>query len=288
MHTVYELPAKRFHQTAPLFAQAWFDEMYMEAVLLGRQPGRIFVNDLKTPTSAVMFRTYEYYLAGDPVQSLRQFLKDAPAEPGVFQNFYGWAPIGKPWEQALLDDFDALGYIGRLNFIWNNAPLMNWRAALPDGASIVALDAALAQQVDAALNETIGAVWSGYDRFEQNGGYGFALLMNGAPASVAFAGAVGTKAVNIFVGTADQFHRQGLAKIVCSAFIETTLARGLLPTWDTDSANGRSRALAKRLGFIERDPFVEIGSYPRLPLTLSTGVWSSEALAGGVTRWFAR
>ena len=75
---------------------------------------------------------------------------------------------------------------------------------------------------------------------------------------------------------------------MCSAFIETTLARGLLPTWDTDSVNGRSRALAKRLGFVERDPFVEIGAYPRLPLTLSTGVWSSEALAGGVTRWFAR
>ncbi len=288
MHTVYELPLKRFHQTAPLFARAWFDEMYMEAVLLGRQPGRIFVDDLITPTSAVMFRTYEYYVAGDPVQSMRQFLKDAPAEPGMFQNFYGWAPIGKAWEQALLDDFDALGYIVRLNFIWNNAPLMDWRAALTAGVTIRPLDAALAKQVDDALHETIGLFWGGYDRFEQNGGYGFALLKDGVPASVAFAGSVGTKAVNIVVGTGDQFQRQGFGKLVCSAFIETTLARGLLPTWDTDSVNGRSRALAKRLGFIEREPFSEVGAYPRLPLTLCAGKWSSETLAGGVTRWFAR
>lgn len=288
MHTVYELPAKRFHQTAPLFARAWFDEMYMESVLLGRQPGRIFVDDLITPTSAVMFRTYEYYVAGDPVQSMRHFLKDAPAEVGVFEGFYGWAPVTKAWEKALLDDFDALGYIPRLNFIWNNEPIMHWRDALPPGTSVVPLDGALAKRVDEALNETIGIFWSGYDRFEQEGGYGFALLKDGAPVSTAFAASVGTKAVNIAVGTDPNQQRQGFAKLVCSAFIEETLARGLLPTWDTDSANGRSRALAKRLGFVEREPFVEIGAYPRLPLKLSQGKWASEALAGGVTRWYAR
>jgi len=287
LQAVYELPSKRFHQTAPLFARAWFDEMYMESVLLGRQPGRVFVDDLITPTSAVMFRTYEYYVAGDPVQSMRQFLKDAPAEVGVFQNFYGWAPVGKAWEKVLLDDFDSLGFIPRLNFIWNHEPLTNWRDAMPAGALILPLDAALAKRVDEAMHETIGLFWSGYDRFEQ-GGYGFVLLKDNTLASVAFAGSVGMKAVNIVVATDDKFQRQGLAKLVCSAFIEDTLARGLLPTWDTDSANGRSRVLAKRLGFVEREPFVEIGSYPRLPLALSEGKWASESLEGGVTRWHLR
>jgi GNAT superfamily N-acetyltransferase len=289
LHTVYELPAKRFHQTAPLFARAWFDEMYMESVLLGRVPGRIFVDDLITPSSAVMFRTYEYYVAGDPVQSMRRFLKDAPAEVGVFDGFYGWCPIGRAWEKALLDDFDSLGYIPRLNFIWNvNQPIMHWRDAVPPGVVIAPLDVPLAKRVDEALHETIGIFWSGYDRFEQGGGFGFAALQDDAPLSVAFASSVGTKAVNIAVATDQAQQRRGLAKLVCSAMIEETLARGLLPTWDTDSANGRSRALAKRLGFVERDPFVEIGSYPRLPLTLSQGVWASEALAGGVTRWYTR
>lgn len=287
MHNVYELPAKRFHQTAPLFARAWFDEMYMESVLLGRQPGRIVVDDLKTPTSAVMFRTYEYYVAGDPVQSMRRFLRDAPAETNLFDDFYGWCPLTTGWQTALLDDFDSLGYIPRLNFIWNNAPLMQWRDALPADAQIVALDAGLAQRVDDVLRETIGLFWGGYERFE-SGGYGFVLLKGGEPASTAFAASVGTKAVNVAVGTGDKFQRQGLAKWVCSAFIEETLARGLLPTWDTDSSNGRSRALAKRLGFLEREPFVEIGAYPRLPLERSKGVWTAEPLADGVTRWFSR
>lgn len=287
MHVVYELPPKRFHQTAPLYAQAWFDEMYMESVLLGRQPGRVFVDDLMTPTSAVMFRTYEYFAAGEPVQSMRQFLKDAPEEAGVFQHFYGWAPLTKAWERALLQDFDSLGYIVRLNFIWNHAPVTDWRAALPPDATILPLDAALAKRVDDALHETIGLFWSGYDRFEQ-GGYGFVLMKGDAPASVAFAGSVGTKAVNIAVGTGEKYQRQGLGKLVCLAFIEETLRRGLLPTWDTDSTNGRSRALAKRLGFIERDTFVEIGAYPRLPLDLSRGKWLSEPVGSGVTRWVTR
>lgn len=287
MYTIYELPTKRFHQTATLFARAWFDEMYMESVLLGRQPGRIFVDDPTTPTSAVMFRTYEYYTAGDPVQSMRRFLRDAPAEADVFDHFYGWCPVGKAWEEALLADFDSLGYIPRLNFIWNNAPLLNWRAGLPAGTEICPLDKALAQQVDEALHETIGLFWSGYDRFERDG-FGFALMKDGVPLSTAFTSSVGTKAINIAVATDVNQQRQGLAKWVCSALIEETLRRGLLPTWDTDSMNGRSRALAKRLGFIEREPFVEIGSYPRLPLDRTKGKWSSERLDNGVTRWFAR
>lgn len=287
MHTVYELPPPHFQRAAPLFARAWFDEMYMEPVLLGRQPGRIFVDDPVTPASAVMFRTYEFYVAGDPVLPMRRFLRDAPAEIDAFDDFYGWCPIGKPWEQALLDDFEALGTVPRLNFGWNHAPLIDWRARLTPGVEIRPLDAALAQQVDEVLHETIALFWVSYERFVQHG-FGFVLMKDGVPASVAFTASVGTEAINIGVATDHSLHRQGLAKTVCSALIEETLRRGLLPTWDCDAMNGRSRALAKRLGFVERDPFVEVGSYPRLPLDRTHGTWASDPLDNGMTRWFTR
>lgn len=286
MQHVYELPPTRFGLAAPLFEPAWFDEMYMEAVLIGWQPGRIFVDDPDKPTAAVMFRTYEYYIAGDADSpALRQFLKDAPAEPGVFQDFYGYAPVGKAWEQALLTDYgDDLMVIMRRNYGWADAPIMDWRAALPAGAWIVPITWALAERIDREWRETIGLLWDGYENYERLG-YGFCLMVGDDLGSMATTDGIGRKAANIGVRTAEQYRRQGFARMTCSAFIEHTLARGLLPTWDCDDMNERSKALAQALGFVEREPFSQLSRPGYQALRLSAGLWRAGPGEEGVTRW---
>lgn len=286
MTTVFELPADQFGLTAPLFEQAWFDEMYMDAVLRGRHPGRLFVDRLDAPTAALMCRTYEYYIAGDSnAQSLRQFIKDAPAEPGVFQKLYGYAPIGNAWESALLDDYaGTLIRIHRHNFRWADAPIMDWRAALPAGAQIVPIDRALAERLDREWHETIGLLWEGYDNYERHG-YGFCLMLGDEPASMASSDGVSDAAVNIGVRTADKFWRQGFARLVCSAFIEHTLQQGRVPTWDTDGMNERSQLLARRLGFVEGRSFSQLSTPDYRPIPLSEGLWAAQPAANGVMVW---
>lgn len=285
MLTIYELSADRFYVTAPLFADAWFDEPYMDAVLKGRQPGRIFADDPVTPSAALMCRSYEYYVAGDVSPSLRAFIKDAPAEPGVFQKLYGYAPVGEAWEQAILGDYaGALIRIPRHNFRWDGAAVMHWREKLPDGARVVPIDRQLAERIDREWHETIGLLWDGYDNYLQHG-FGFCLMMGDQLGSMASSDGTSDTLVNIGVRTNKDFWRQGLGKLVCSAFIEHTLDGGRLPTWDTDGMNERSRALASSLGFVEGRMFSQLSTPDYKPISLSEGIWEQQSEADGVIAW---
>src|SRR6185503_9637348 len=175
-----------------------------------------------------------YYVAGAVESPLRAFIKDAPAEPGVFQKLYGYAPVGDAWETAILDDYaGTLIRIPRHNFRWQGAPPMDWREKLPPGAQIVRIDRELAERIDSEWHETIGLLWEGYDNYLQYG-YGFCLMMGDQLGSMASSDGTSDALVNIGVRTGKEFWRQGLAKLVCSAFIEYTLKIGLVPTWDTD------------------------------------------------------
>lgn len=297
MTHVYELPFTLFHRAAPLFAEAWFDEPYMDAVLQGTQAGRIVVDDPEKPSAAIMFRTYEYYIAGAVDTPLRAFIQDAPAEHGEFQKLYGYAPVGEAWEQALLADYDgALIRIYRHNYRWSSAGsgdtqtsklrqgVINWRERLPEGARVVRIDAALAERIDREWHETIGLFWDGYENYIQKA-FGFCLLVGDELGSMASTDGISQRIVNMGVRTAEKFRKQGLAKLACQAFIEHALARGIEPTWDTDGMNEPSKALARSLGFAEGRSFSQISTPEYKPIRLSEGLWSAAPGLDGVTVW---
>ncbi len=272
----------------PLFEQVWFDEMFIMPALKGQQPGRVVVDCLDDPTAAILFRTYNFYIAGSPdALNLRQFITDAPAEVGTFQHFHGFAPIDPAWESVLLDGLSSpLMLLKRCNYRWPGAPVIDWRSLLPGGVSIIPIDAALAQRLDRDWNEGIGFLWSGYDRFERDG-FGFCLKVEDELASMVATEGVGEGSVNIGVRTADKFQRRGYARLVCSAFIEHTLAEGLLPAWDCEDRNTRSKALAERLGFVQERPFTElcVSEPPYGKLKLTERLWTAAPAASGTTVW---
>jgi RimJ/RimL family protein N-acetyltransferase len=272
----------------PLFEGTWFDEMFIMPALKGQQPGRVIVDHPDNPTAAILFRTYDFYIGGSPDSAaLRQFIKDAPIETGLFQNFHGFAPIDPDWEPVLLEDFPGqFMALKRCNYRWHNTPVLDWRSRLSEGISIVPIDAVLAQQLDRDWNEGIGALWNGYDRFECDG-FGFCLKVNGELASVVVTDGVGEGSVNIGIHTAEKFQRRGFAKTVCLAFIERTLAKGLLPVWDCEDRNTRSKALAESLGFVQEKPFTEfcVSEPPYGKLKLSEGLWTAMSAASDVTMW---
>ncbi len=104
MTTLYELPNTLFARVKPLFAAAPFDQPCYDSVFEGVQAARIFVDDADAPTSALMFRSYDYFAAGVAAPALRQFVRDAPDEAEVFAAFYGCVPLNDDWKAALLAD----------------------------------------------------------------------------------------------------------------------------------------------------------------------------------------
>ncbi len=286
MLQVYELPVHQFERVMPLFEATWFDEMFIMPSLRGSQPGRVFVDRVDQLGAAILFRTYEFYLAGDcKSTAMRVFIKDAPAEPGVFQGFHGFAPLDKAWDAALIEDYgDGLMVLPRCNFRWEGAAVMDWRAQLPNGAAVVPITVPLAQRLDQEWQEGIGASWSGYDRFAHDG-YGFCLMIGDQLGSVAYTDGADDHSASIGVRTNAALRRQGLASVVCSAFIEATLARGMLPVWECEERNTASKRLAQKLGFVEREPFSDIIVPGYGPLPLSQGLWQSTPGEGRSVIW---
>ena len=285
---IYELPPNLFERAAPLFEPAWFDEAFIQAVFEGRQAGRIFVDQPELPTAALMTRTFEYYLAGNADSAtLRQFIGDAPTEAGVFEAMYGYCPLNTGWSRALLEIYaGSLNVIGRRGFKWfgpANDGVANWRSLLPEGATMHPIDGKLAERIDHELNEHIGLMWEGYDKFKA-GGFGFCTMFGDTLASVCYTETVSASQANIGVVTAAPYRQRGLATATCAAFVEYCQQHALMPTWDCDTENQNSAKLALKLGFQEFAPFQQLSASPSQLLQYSHGLWS-KTFHNFVTVW---
>lgn len=246
MPTVYELSHERMELARAVFEDAWFDEAFIDSVFEGRQPGRLFVDHPEKPTVGLLCRTFEYYVAGDSTSTaMRQFICDAPPEPGVFQQLYGYVPVDDAWKQALLDDHgESLKIIPRHGFKWFPteealAAVEGWRERLPAGAQMVPIDRALAERIDREWKQFIAIYWHSHDLYAESG-FGYCLIVGDTIASIAYTISVSATEANIDVETAGPFRRQGLSTLTSSAYIEHCRSLGLVPTWDSDGNNPAS------------------------------------------------
>src|SRR5690606_22822756 len=110
------------------------------AVVSGKQNGCVFVDSPTDPKGALLCRSYDFYLAGEPTPSLQAFIKDA--EKGIFESFYGYVP-SPAWRNALPSDYQLI--VPRRLFLWDKlAPAYT----IPDGADLLPIDAAFAERID--------------------------------------------------------------------------------------------------------------------------------------------
>lgn len=279
MTAVHELPLGKMDIARPVFADAWFDEAYIDSVFEGRQPGRLFVDHPEAPAAAILFRTFGFYVAGDAGSSaLRRFIRDAPPEPGVFQSLYGYVPVGEAWTQALLDDHgELLEVIPRHGFKWHPtveacAAVEGWRDRLPPGARMVEIDLDLARRIDREMKQFIKIYWLSHEAYAE-GGFGYCLMLGDTIASIAYAISVSSTEANIDVETSEPFRRQGLSTLTSSAYIERCRSLGLTPTWDSDGNNPASVATARKLGFREYPPFAQLSPPRGASLLGPEGLW---------------
>lgn len=285
---IYELPPALFNRAAPVFAPAWCDKPFMDAVLEGKDDGRIFVDRVEQPTAALMTRSYEYFVGGEPVGALRQFIQDTPAEPDIFQHIYGLVAVSDSWQIALLQDLgERVEIVPRRNFIWSSADVSGWREHIPAGMMVLPLDSALAARVNTEIYHyapLLTYFWGDTD-IETRGQFGYCALVGDTLAGVCHSVTVSATQVNLGVETAQAFRRQGVGLTVCQAAIEAALQRGLTPTWDADGNNLPSVGLARRLGFVEDKPFSELATPNRVKWRLSEGLWTASTEENGVTMW---
>ena len=252
---VVELPSPWPEAAAALFAGAPYDQAVVEADLEGVQPARLFVDDPKRPRSALLCRTYEYYLAGEPVPLLRRFVQQLPAD--LRAGLYGYVALTPSWQGALRDDLGGvMQEVPRLGLRLPASAAPQVR--VPKGVRIRPLDAAGAARVDRELHENIGLFWGGYQAFAACG-FGFWAEADRRVAGFICTVAVSSRFANPDVETAPAYRRRGIASALCGAFIEECRRRSLTACWETDVSNQASRSLARSLGFADERRYFELG-----------------------------
>lgn len=298
MTSVYELAPARYRPGRNLFeaAKVTFDRVFWRAAFDGASPGRLFVDDPVAPKSALLARTYDYFLAGAVSPEIIHFLKDAPEDANPLDTFYGFVPLTQEWLDALLAAFPALIREERRSFRFGERgerAARTWMTRVPKGIRVLPLDPHLARRADAEVGDEIHILLGSYDQFAGRF-YGYAAVdkETGAVLSVAYTAGVTDREVNLGVATVESARRRGLAKLLCQACCEAANVAGQIVTWDCDRVNIASGALAESLGFIEESSFVELAfpdpekGMPHRITPEPSGVrWTAHENPIGVIRW---
>lgn len=298
MTHIFEIDPANFAPGRALFNAAGVtcDRPYWEAPFDGDFPARLFVDDPVDPQSALLARSYEYYVAGNPSDALLTFLEDAPEAADPMQWFYGYVPLTPAWSDALIRRFPGLFHEDRRSFrlgAEGAGRARSWRDRLPESVEMANLTPELAARAQTEVPDDFEALIGGFGRLEQNY-FGNVVIdrENGALLSVAFSAGVSRREMNIGVATAERARRQGLATLVCQACIAQALDRGLVVTWDCDLLNTGSGALAESLGFLEESPFLELcyidperGMPHRVTPPPSGVAWSRTSIPEGGVSW---
>lgn len=233
---------------------------FVHAMIEGRMAGAVFVDDAVRPRSALACNASGFWLAlGEPRSDLVE-----EALPGLVNGLAGVEPSllfggSEGWTAVLASLFE--GPVLRTEF--QHAPIRasSARPDVPAGFELRPIDEGIARQFDGRVDPWVVRIWGGPERFVRDC-FGYAVLQDGVLASFCTACGIGGSEAEVEVGTAMDSRRQGLAFVVCDAFMRECERRGLAPSWTCDSGNEPSQRLARSLGFVA---FREVTGYRVVP-----------------------
>ncbi len=244
-----ELNFSEFHNVAPLFDGIDHSVALVFSVLEGSSPGRVFVDDLKSPRVALLFPAGTFYfIAGSETsESLRHELvpllfKDLlPASPDKELVLFSFSD---PWREKLDRLLRGKGVIriSRLMFSFDQDKYMHLRDGMPKVPAGFVL-----RPIDAALAEKHPDLKPVVDPKTKR--LGVCLMSGDEIVSICSAVCVGRGEAEIDINTAAKYRDQGFATLTVAAFIEACITRGLKPNWACWPERRASVALAKKLGF---------------------------------------
>lgn len=231
------------------------------AVAQGRNPGRVFVDRLARSSVALVWTPCGFmFLAGSPrgvrlLRSMRRLIGQIliPAIRDLGEVGIVLYPLStlRDWQvRALLAPRSPMK-VYRRGFGFHPESFRSMArnlGSLPPGFRLQRVDASVIGPSDGDLPGTIRQCWGTRERFLRHG-FGYAVMHGEHVASFCAAAFVADEGVAIGVDTAAPYRRRGFGTLVCHAFVEHCLSRGILPDWECFWDNQASDALARKLGF---------------------------------------
>jgi RimJ/RimL family protein N-acetyltransferase len=257
---IYQLDPDTYESVRPLFkGLAW--NLISTAVIEGTCPGDIYVDDVKTPETALIVSPQGYYLAGyednqEFNSELRNVLdntiipeKIKKGEENISLNYYPAA-----WEHTVEIILQGKYPVKVHGYYYTFSHLrVDWRREVPPGGCVVRVDEALLERTDVKnvdkVTDCTKETWNSSEDFLQHG-VGFCLLYEDAVVCWCLTDCVSGTKCEIGIETEPDYQRRGFATITGAATVEYCLSHGFTDIgWHTGVTNVASIKTAEKVGF---------------------------------------
>jgi RimJ/RimL family protein N-acetyltransferase len=270
-----ELTIEDYERVRPLFAE-WRSRLVTCAVLEGRCPGQVYVDDAQNPRTALLWdhAEGELYLAGaahngafnraandlirGDIRSKAQAQLPHLSEYTLYAHQDAWG------DQIDVVLRDTNPMVHRRMYYAFQELRVDWhgfwtRARVPDGFVMTPIDAALFGRDDLAgmdtMREWVLGDWRTAGDFERDE-RGFCLIHGGELVSWCASEYTcrpepgGERACEVGIYTREGYRRRGFATLVAAATVERCLAEGVERVgWHCWDSNPGSAATARKVGF---------------------------------------
>lgn len=269
---------KNYCRVQSFLSEVPFNHLFAQAVVDKKVDGKIFVDNLKVPSTVYIKHNYGMSLLCGSFQNesfngalcryLLNYENDRlqdewmqvypPQWSGKLRDLIGDSII--KYEANCISDINIIEE-ARVNFIFNPEKYKPFKIKNTREISIEKTNATLFDKIDGAVVPHY--FWRNAQEFEKDA-IGFSAIYKETPVSTVFSAFASANTLEIGIETESAFRGFGIAKAVCSAFINYCLKKSLEPLWSCRQANVESYKLAKSLGF---EPTLTMPYY-RLPVNV--------------------
>jgi RimJ/RimL family protein N-acetyltransferase len=258
-----ELDSDEWARVRPLF-EGFDYSLSLDAAIEGNNPGRIFVDDVAQPRTALALTVEGYLLAGvhdNPATNevLRRFLKEEIFSGKVYVNgdeSLSLAVHPEAWEVRLPELIP--GYETTKNVRYHylcRAVRPDWRQALPEGYSARRIDRDVLHGDEVLLPDSvrealeIEAYWGTEENFLSRG-VSLVALCGRKAVAVCTCDCVAGDRIDVGVFTDREHRRKGVGAAVVAATVEQCLRQGFRTVgWHCNADNVASWKTAEKVGF---------------------------------------
>ncbi len=263
-----ELQPGQYERVRSLF-EAFDYSLSIRALIEGNNPGRVFVDDVLRPRTALAMTVEGTLLAGDydnPTTNgaLRDFLRQRVFTGEVFVED-DWsvtlAVHPQAWEARLPDIIPThqADLLPRYHYLCCEVTF-DWRGHLPQGYTVRRIDRSLLSDpsvnVPSGIPDWMRMAWGTVDNFLSRG-VGFCVLHGQEVVSWSQSDCTAADRIDIGARTEFRYRRRGLAAIAVAATAEFCLRSGFTAIgWHCEQDNVGSWKTAEKVGFRRNREYV--------------------------------
>jgi hypothetical protein len=232
------------------------------AIIEGNNPGWVFVDDLCTPGTALVWAqgVQGFYLVGDASSAL--FLEELDAftdqvlRPRLRNLGVAWFEISgdENWDAGIEDVFGERDLESSQQWVYTLKPSAYKCVTQLQAVSecqLLTVERCLLVDLPASSKEFLFSklipFWGSVDTFLDTG-LGYVLVDGGEIASLCFSGFVADDIHVMDIETEVSHRRKGYAEAVAGAFVAECVEKHFRPHWDCMAENTASARLAEKLG----------------------------------------